>query len=418
MPLFFFLFPVFGLFNGIKYFFKSHYRYGILFFAFWFGYSVFFYSGDVVAYRDDFAILVNYSWDDFIHVIINFNNETLKFVGIIPCTYNSKPDFFAFILGFLVSRFTENPRWFFAFVSVIYFYLMLRFLDEVPKFTGIVKSKGWKLFFVGLVIIVPFFVGVTGVRFWTALFLFAWMLMKYINTGSKKYLFCSAFSILFHYTFIFPVVVSLIATLIQINRKVFKILVIIGIVYVLLSSTTNSLDFIKNTLEFFDNDTVSKVSSSYLDEDGLAKKVVSSNDGNWYVNARVQFLNLFFLVFFIVDFFNFNRWKQVTRNIVFDNLYQLFFIVSLFTFNLGSLGRFIYIFYLLVLIRILQLQTLENRTLLKKWNYIFLPILLLHLFVSFRSGFYYIDPLLLIAPSISLLFIHSDISLSQFLVGH
>lgn len=418
MPLLFFLFPFIGLYNGIKHFPQSKYRYGLLFFAFWFGYSVYFYGGDIISYHDDYALLVRYSWNDFFHIILNFNNDTLKFAQVSFNTFNAKPDFYAVTLGFLVSRFTENPRWFFAIASVIYFYLIMKFLDQAMIFTGNKKSKGWLLFFLALVLIVPFYVGVTGIRFWPALFLFSWMLLKYINSGQNKYIFFTAFSILFHYTFLFPVTIAYLIKFIKINKTFFKIFILIGIVYALLSTTTSSLNFIRDTLNLFGSDTINNATTAYLDENELGKRVSNFNATNWYVSWRGHLLNLYFILFFIIDFFEFNSWEKVKANTHFDKLYQFFFIVALFTFNLDSLGRFVYVFYILIIIRIISLQYNDTYNKLHIWNILFLPILILHVLVTFRAGFYYIDPLLFISPSPALLFIHSNISLSEFLIGH
>lgn len=418
MPLLFFLFPLTGLYNGIKYFFQSKYRYGLLIFAFWYGYSVFFYSGDVTRYRDDFAALVQYTWDDFSHLVQYLFDENTRFNLLQRNTYNSKPDLYALTLGFLVSRFTENPRWFFGIVSVIYVFIILKFLDEVIRFTGRSDSKSWKLFFAGLVLIVPFYVGVTGVRFWPALFVFAWMLLKYINTGNIRYLFYTAFSVFFHYTFIFPVVVAILAAFLRINRIVFKYLVIIGVFFAVLSSTSNTLDFITNSIKVFESETVSNASASYLDEEQLEKRFEEVKATNWYVQGRVQLLNLFFILFFIFDFFQFNSWNKTVGHPIFDRMYHFFFLITLFTFNLGSMGRFIYVFYLLIFIRILQLQTVDQTKKLRVWNKAFTVVLLFHIIVVFRAGFYTVDPLLLISPSPALLFFHSDVSLSEFIVGH
>lgn len=419
MPLLFLLFPITGFYNGIKFFFQSKYRYGLLIFAFFYGYTVFFYSGDILIYRDDFNKIYNYTWDDFYNIFIYFNNDDLKYSKVGINTYIMKPDFYAATLGFLVSRFTENPRWFFAIVSLIYFYLMIKFLDEAVKFSGFKRSKEWRLFFLGLVFILPFYVGVSGVRFWTATFFFSWMLFKYINTAKKKYLLLTIFSILFHYTFIFPVVVTFTAEFIKINRKYFKIIILIGIAYALLTSTTSSMNFIKNILEKIDSDTITTATSGYLITDEATPSVTSVvKTVNWYVTWRRTLINFFFITFFIFDFFNFNDWRKPRTNQLFDNLYQIFFIIALFTFNLNSIGRFIYIFYFLILIRILNLLVVNQSGKFKYWTNLFFPILLMHVFVTFRAGFYTVDPFLLVSPSPALFFIHSNISLSEFLIGH
>ncbi|MFN3754471.1 EpsG family protein [Flavobacterium sp.] len=418
MQLIFFIFPFLGFYKGVKDFFSAKYRYGILFFAFWFGYSVFQYSGDVTRYASDFSFFAQYSWSDLWHLIVNFSDESLKFSFLKRTTYNSKPDIFAVTLGFLVSRFTENPRWFFAIVSVIYVYFILKFLDEVVRFTGKHNTKGWRIYFAALVFIVPFYVGVTGIRFWPALFLFGIMLLRYFNTKEKKYIFYTLSAVLIHYTFIVPCLIAMIAVTVKVNRRIFKLLIFMGIVYVLLSSTTSSLDFIKNALSFFQNDTISNATSGYVDEDSIIKKSTNLATKNWYVVWRSNLINAFFFSFFILDFFRLNKWKEIKQNKSFETVYCFFFILALFTFNLGSLGRFVYLFYFLVIIRILMYQAVNKNDEMIRLSYFFVPIMLLHIIVSFRAGFYYVDPFLLISPSPALLFVQSPVSLSEFLIGH
>ncbi len=43
---------------------------------------------------------------------------------------------------------------------------------------------------------------------------------------------------------------------------------------------------------------------------------------------------------------------------------------------------------------------------------------MLYIIVVFRAGFYTVDPLLLVNNSIFTFFMHSDISLSELLIGH
>lgn len=418
MGIFYILFPFFGFFVGIKNFFKKSSNIALLSFAFWFGYSVFFYGGDIVRYEQSYQSIVEFSYSDYFDNILNSLNEDKKFINGNINSFNLKPDIYALSVSFLVSRLTDNPRWLFAVVSLIYFYFFLQFLKEAVKFTGYRSSRAWKLFFLMLALIVPFYVGVTGIRFWTALFLYAWMVMKFINTGKFKFLLYSALSIAFHYTFIFPVFMTFFIYYFKIKKSVFKVLLVLGVIYAVVVSSSNVLDFISNALQFIDNETVEQSASSYLDQDRLNERLALRESVNWYVTWRVNLINIFFGAFFLLDFFG--RIKKINQkeNLFFTNLYQLFFLVSLFTFNLGSIGRFVYIFYLLVLIRIISFQTLDVNRKLRFYNLIFLPIFLIHVLVTFRSGFYYVDPLLLVSPSFILLFFQSEISLSQLLIGH
>lgn len=417
MNLLYIFFPIFGLYEAVKNFLKSHSAIPIVIFGFWFGFSVFYYSGDILAYRDDFGLLVKYSWNDFVTIVLNTYSRDGKPIFNSNNLFHQKPDLFAFVLGFLISRFSENPRLFFGFLGAIYFFLMHRFLKESVEYTGSSLNKNWRLFLIFLSLIVPFYVGVTGVRFWTALFLFGWMILKYINSGRLKFLFFAAISCLFHYTFIFPVLILLLAFFLRVNKIFMRPLILVGVFYAVLASTTSSLDFISDILNFFDNEIIEDSAGSYLDKDALSARQVSADATNWYVKWRVHILNLFFLLFYLVDFFSIRKKKPI-KSFFFERLYDFFFLISVFTLNLGSISRFIYIFYLIILIRLMEIHMKSNYRNYSIWSKIVLPVLILHVFVTFRAGFYYVDPNLLIAPSIFLILVEAKISLSQLLVGH
>lgn len=415
--LFYIFFPFFGFLYNLRNFSRTKIRLPLYFFGFLFGYSIVFSGGDLVRYQEGYAEIINFTFSDYLHNLRNTFDESKKFINTPLNTFNSKPDIYALTIGFLVSRFTENARWLFAIISLIYTIIQIKFFEEVfNRFKD--KTKGFKLFFVALVFIVPFYVGVTGVRFWPALFIFVWMIYKYTNTGAIKYFLYATLSIAFHYTFIIPCIIALIARFLKINRTIFKILIIFGLLFAIVSSTSSSLDFITTAIDVFDNETISNSSSSYTDEQYIAKRSQLLAETNWYVQARVNLLNIFFYTFFLIDFFNIHKWKKPHSSELFLNLYHFFFLISVFTLGLASLSRFNYVFYMLCILRILQFQVSENQSRLLVFNRIFLFILILNILVSFRGGFYFVDPLLLISPSIALFFIHSDISLSEFIVGH
>ncbi len=417
MNFIFFIFPVLGLFTGVKNFISNNSSIPIVIFGFWFGYSVFYYSGDILHYRDNFKYLIDYSWTDFFTILIN--NYSREGIDIFNSNnlYHVKPDVFAITLGFLISRVTDEPRFFFATLGAIYFFLLSRFLHESVIYTNGKKNKNWKLFFIFLVLIVPFYVGITGVRFWTALFLFAWMVLKYINTGKNRFVRVAALSCFVHYTFIFPIIVLFVTFFLRINRVIFQSLIVIGVFYALLSNTTSSFDYISETLKFFDNEVIEESASGYLDQDKLSERNTEIVDANWYVQWRVNLINAFFLLSYLWDFF-YMRIKNPIKSKFFERLYDFFFLISLFTLNLGSIGRFVYIFYFFILIRLMELHSNAGSNKFSFLAKIAFPVIAIQVLVTFRAGFYYVDPYLIFMPSITLLFAKSEISLSQLLIGH
>jgi hypothetical protein len=120
-----------------------------------------------------------------------------------------------------------------------------------------------------------------------------------------------------------------------------------------------------------------------------------------------------------LEFFGFLKFNTDSYIKRLDGLLLTFFSIAILSSNLGSLGRFAYVFYLFSIIKLLYLSRLNiNNKHFKTMASILLPILVLHVVLSLRAGFYSVDPYLIIGNPILFLFTQSDISLSEFLVGH
>lgn len=412
------VFPFLGFILACKNFFVRNSQFSILFFSFWFGYMVVFNGGDIVSYHEAFPELISYSFDDFWHLIVNSLNEDKKYLIVPENVFNSKPDIFALSLGFLVSRFTENERWFFALVSLIYTYFSLKFFQEVFKFTGRSNTKLWKLLLLFLITIVPFYVGVTGVRFWVALFLYMFLLMRYVNTGKMVYFVLVFTTVLIHYTFLFPILILAIVIFIPIPSRLMRILVLIALVYYALSSSTNIIGSIQESLSYF-GDSVSSNAEAYTDQEDIAARNAAVADANWYVKFRGDIITYFFIGIFAIDYFGLVSYRKDKLPRLFEKLYLLFFIIAMLTNGLGSLSRFIYVFYLISIIRLLWLCNYnESNALFLKLPKVLFPILMLHILVVLRSGLYFVDPVLLFGNPIVYLYIQSGLNVSEILVGH
>ncbi len=417
MNLIYFIFPFFGLIIAVKNFFSKKRIFPFVFFGFWFGYSIFPHSGDLIHYIKAFPLLQRYSWIDFFTIVLNTYSRDGVQIFERDNLYHQKPDLFAFVLAFLVSRFTEKHSFFFGLLGSIYFSLLYVFLRETLKYTGYSDNKNYKIFFIFLAMIVPFYVGVTGVRFWTALFFYGFMLLKYINTKNIKFIFLSAISSLIHYTFILPIFITFLSYFFKINRYFNKILIVLGTTYALTLRTTQSLNFMLYGLKNINITIIEESASQYFDENILLERQADALKVNWYVKWREDLIKLFFLFFYLYDFFIMRR-IQIIKFSFFEGILDIFFLLSIFTFNLGSISRFLYIFYILALIRLIEIHIKSSTRYYSIWSKLALPVLTLHIVVSLRAGFYFVDPLLLFMPSFFLLFVKSDINLSELLVGH
>lgn len=419
-PIFFLslLLPAVAFGMSVKHIWDKQYHKIILLFAFWLGYTVFFFGGDVVEYKNAFDITAKYDWSGYFYLLRNTFSDD-KFILFPDNVVNSKPDMYALTLQFIITRFTDNERWFFGFASFIYVYLILKFKDEVLLFAGVQPGKIWRFFFASLLLIVPFYVGITGVRFWAALFWFMLFTMKYLRTKRVYYILIAAVSITMHYTFMFPVGVLLIYRFLNISRAAMRVLVIASLAFFVLSTTAGLLGFANDAIEIFGDSSVKTVSSSYTDEENIEAKNTEAEAANWYVKARQTLITYGFFSIFLLEFAGVFRWKRNEYLDSWYSLYVLFFSISALTSNLGSLGRFSYIFYLLCLVRLLVLCALnpKNRYLHTIRLFMF-PVMTIHVLVSLRAGFYFVDPLLLVGNPVVFFLVQSKTSLSEFIVGH
>ncbi len=417
--VFFVLWPFGSFAMALKNVFFKHNQKIILAFSFLYGYSVFLSSGDILRYEQSFYDVILFDWDYYVYLIQNRHNMTEM------DTYSNsaiifQPDYFALSLQFFVSRFTENPRWFWALLSLIYTYLTLNFLNIFyQEVNWIKKFYLQKIFLIGLIMIVPFFVGVTGVRFWPALFLFTSYAILFLNTKRLKYLIIASLSILIHFSFLLPVALLVLVFFMPKSKYFYKLLVTVGLIYMLVGTISSSLGFISSVSSNMDETSVSNRSEAYSSEDFLAARNDKELQTNWYVRYNTNFVLYFFILIGVLDVLGFLKFKE--NNFLYNTypLFLIFLILLMITKDLGSISRFRYVFYLLLLGRYLILIGLQpNNKKLKLIAICFMPILFLHIIVSFRSGFYTVDPLLLVNNSVLSFFMHSDISLSEFLIGH
>lgn len=412
------VFPGVGFLFSLKRIWDKQYHKIILLFFFWFGYSIMFYGGDIQEYKDAFPITANYTWNDFFYLLSHIFSDD-KWTNYQYSIVISKPDIYSFTLQFIVSRFTDELRWFFAFASVIYAYIFLQFINEVLRISGIRDSKPWKIFFASLLLIVPFYVGVSGIRFWPALFWFLLFVLKYFRTKKFVNIAFAAVSVLFHYSFIIPIAVLLVFTVVRTSKIFLRVVVVFTIIFFAISTTTGLFGFANEAIGIFGENTISEVAGSYTDEEAVNEHNEGNVEVNWYVTARQVLMTYSFMSIFLLDFFGVFKWRTSKYLDSWFPLYVLFFCISMLTYNLGSIGRFMYVFQLLCVIRLLILSSINYKS--KALNIIanlLLPVILIHALLSFRSGFYFVDPLLFVGNPIVFFLVHSTTSLSELLVGH
>lgn len=400
--------------------FDKRYQGIILAFSFLYGYGVYLYSGDILGYQEVYATVVEYSWSDFWFILTHkLDPDVLKIYSQNAVT--AKPDIFALITTFFCSRLSENPRLFWGVVSVVYTWTMLLFFNEVKKHFKVVKGS-WVhyLLIVFLIMLIPKFVGMTGVRFWPALFLFMYFLFRYVNTGFRfTSVLGASLSILFHYSFFVPVLVLAIFHFVPFKSFASKALVLFSIGFFFISSTTSVFSYLTVAIEATDSTSVGQSMESYADQDIYEQRQQKSSSTNWYVRVRA-FAHIYILLLaFLIEFFGFVKSNETEFSKKMMPILTIFFCVALITFNLGSVGRFKNIFLLLILARYVIIYPVnQTGNFFKILMIAMTPVILIYIIVTLRSEFYFIEPLLLINNSIGIFFVRTQENLSEFIVGH
>jgi hypothetical protein len=400
--------------------FEKRYQGIILAFSFLYGYGVYLYSGDILGYQEVYATVVEYSWSDFWFILTHkLDPDVLLIYSQNAVT--AKPDIFALITTFFCSRLSENPRLFWGVVSLVFTWTMLLFFNEVKKHFKVVNGS-WVhyLLIIFLIMLVPKFVGITGVRFWPALFLFMYFLFRYVNTGFRfTSVLGASFSILFHYSFFVPVLVLLIFHFVPFKSFASKALVLFSIGFFLISSTTSIFSYLTLAVESTEDTTIGQSMESYADQDIFAQRQQKSSSTNWYVRLKAYAHVYILLLAFLIEFFGLAKSNETEFTKKMMPILTIFFCVTLITFNLGSLGRFKYVFLLLTLARYVIIYPInQTATFFKFFMIAMTPVILIYIIVTLRSEFYFIEPQLLINNSIAIFFVRAQESLSEFIVGH
>lgn len=415
----FLIWPFFMFVYSFKDFFHKNSQRIFLAFSFLYGYSVFISSGDITRYEDAFYHMRTLTWDQFFWLLTNFWTDKNDIYFELNLTA-SKPDIYALTSTFIVGRFTENPRWFWGIISVIYTYLILNFINTIANETNIYKNLfNQKVFLFGLILIIPFYYGITGVRFWPALFIYVTYALQYLSTKKNKFIFIAGLSIFFHYSFLLPFFLLIVTAFLPNNRSFYKMMVIGGIFISVVSSVSSSLTTVENITSVFEETAIDDSTSSYTDEGALEIKKEKFSNVNWYVQLRNSSVLYFLIILALFDVFGLFGFKENKFLITTYPLMVIFLTLTLLTIELGSLARFRFVFYILILSRYVILCGLQpNNKILNSIALFFVPFLTFYTIIVFRGGFYTVDPLLLINNAFLTFFINSDVSLSEFLVGH
>jgi hypothetical protein len=287
--------------------------------------------------------------------------------------------------------------------AVIYFWILLSIYNLVINYTLLQKNlpKIFYTFLIGALFIYSLSGGLTGIRFQTAFYVLLFFSLKYIFTTKKKYLIYAGLGCLIHIAVV-QVFFVLIAFYFFNKVKSFKLKMVLSLILILIAANLG-LNDIGGLTEF---EVAEEKIEGYTNENFQKSREEHTETWNWYIQFK-QVAQYYFLivVIFITRLFKL-KINKVINSLFFLSL--LFLSLSIFSGNiLDSISnRYKYFFEFSALIYLFVLFVNNPlKKISKKVSYIYLPILLLTLFVQLRVDSYTLDIIRLTLSPLFLFFV-------------
>ncbi len=292
-------------------------------------------------------------------------------------------DLYEPLVTWIVAFFTGNPRWLFTVFAAVFGWFYVQNLWMV--FDKIDKRK--KIDFVLLLFMVAFALvnpiwNINGVRMWTAAQVFIFGVLRYYIYKDKKGIIWIASSILFHFSFMFPVAIFLVYLLVPGNTTVW-------LIFFLAASFIRELDLsqVRSVLSFLPDFLQPRV-SAYTTEAYYETILESRKVTTWHI----QFSSIFgrwilylwtFLVYFTRKLW-LNRFPDVNKIYVFALFLGGFAQIAA---NVPSGGRFMLLVNMLMFsVFVIMMAQIRLDRKLQIWKIITLPFLLFYLIIQIRMG--------------------------------
>ena len=297
--------------------------------------------------------------------------------GLLDLVYQEGSNFLdvaQLFISFFVSRFTSDPRVLFAVFGFIFGFFYSRNLWFLLDRSG-EKIKTESLIYIIVFAVVIGFWKINGFRMWTAAQIFFYGFFMYIIDKKKIGIVIASLSLLFHFSFVFPIGMMLLFIALPKRESWFFAFFIITFflsevdIQVFTDRVTSILpDVFRTRIE------------GYTSEAYLEATQSSTEAKNWRYNSYRLAIKWASTILFCVIFFygrNFLKGKESLRNLLCFSLLMLG-VVNFFS-NIPAMMRFYPITYLLVFsFFFLYLQHASDFKLKKFVLSISLPLLLFY----------------------------------------
>ncbi|WP_194778194.1 EpsG family protein [Pararhodonellum marinum] len=321
-------------------------------------------------------------------------------------------------LAIVISRFTDQQKIVTAVYAVFFgFFFSRNFAIVFHELKGKIKPIP-KLLILCLFLVIPFW-DLGGFRMWTALHMFLYGYLMFMQKNKRVGLLICFFTWLVHYSFLFPLAI-LIVYLVAGNRlNIYFYAFLFTVFFAQLDIAVFNSYF-----ERFAPSAINERSSSYRiekEEDNSAAADEFSpkvSEKVWY--ARYYRPALFWSLNICMVFFYWKFKDEITRDGFYLKLFSfafLFFSFAKLLSNIPSGGRFMNMAAMVSLIPLIYFvqNRLDERS-IKKLFWVLSPFFFLFIVVTIRTGLYTISVATITSnPIVALLFGTESISLNDII---
>jgi hypothetical protein len=285
------------------------------------------------------------------------------------------------IITFLISRLTDNPRILFTIFGLIFGYFYSRniwyVLERIKGNITIVVFTYIMVF----ALLVPLW-SINGFRMWTAAQIFLYGAMPFLMEGDKKRLIWALTSVLFHFSFSYPLVVLFIYIFFGNRLNIY-------FYFFIITSFINELnpDFVRSALSFLPDVFQSRI-TGYTNTDYIQSTKDLNLELNWYVAYAVKGIKWASYIIVVFTFFSCRKVLVERRDLTKLFCFSLLFFGFANIFSLlPSGGRFVLVAELFLFSFFILMITSWPDI---KWSFqiqvLCIPLLLLYFIYQIRLG--------------------------------
>ena len=350
-------------------------------------------SSDSSRHAESFVLTGKYPFTDFINIVSGMYSVE-----------GQKPDFFMNLIGFMVSRFTENPQYFFLILSLLLGWMLIKNINMLHDLYKDHSNSISLIFLFFIFTLIPPS-RILSFRHYLALLVFIYGFYNYQKEKKFIFLFVLTSSIFFHFGFLMAVGLFYIYNLLGNRNFIYYALILLSVIYAEQAST-----FLREIGTGLYVGGLDQIVSGYTNEKYLIRVSEYQEGRNYILNNYIRWTTLFMLISIV-----YHKIKIKKFNLISENIYSfilLFFAFVNFTQGIESItNRFGVVFQVLGCVFYVHLYALNTIKVNSFFKYISIAFLSLNLIILVRITIEYAN-MLIITPFLPLSFLmNSDFTI-------